>query len=58
MKELLEDVIGIARRAGAGILEVYELDDFGVETKADNSPLTKADLAAHKIIVSGYCYMF
>ncbi|MBQ74699.1 MAG: 3'(2'),5'-bisphosphate nucleotidase [Gammaproteobacteria bacterium] len=53
MKELLEDVIGIARRAGAGILEVYELDDFGVETKADNSPLTKADLAAHKIIVSG-----
>tara|TARA_B100000959_G_C14864231_1_gene575559 strand:- start:80 stop:1039 length:960 start_codon:yes stop_codon:yes gene_type:complete len=53
MKKLLEDVIGIARRAGVGILDVYDLDDFGVETKADNSPLTKADLASHEIIVAG-----
>jgi 3'(2'), 5'-bisphosphate nucleotidase len=41
----------IAREAGAAILEIYSRDDFGVETKSDNSPLTLADLAAHNIIV-------
>lgn len=46
------DAMGaIARRAGDAILEIYEHSDFGVETKADDSPLTKADLAAHRIIV-------
>ena len=49
----LESIIGIAKKAGAAILEVYGKEDFGVETKADNSPLTRADLAAHEIIVSG-----
>ena len=27
--------------------------DFDVETKTDSSPLTLADMAAHKIIVQG-----
>ncbi|MCZ6500978.1 MAG: 3'(2'),5'-bisphosphate nucleotidase CysQ [Nitrospirota bacterium] len=53
MTEQLESIIGIAKKAGAAILEVYGKEDFGVETKADSSPLTKADLAAHEIIVSG-----
>lgn len=43
----------IAREAGAAILEVYSESDFGVETKDDDSPLTRADLAAHNIIVEG-----
>ena len=37
--------------AGEAILEVYESGDFGVEAKADDSPLTKADKAANRIIV-------
>ncbi|MEM7196619.1 MAG: 3'(2'),5'-bisphosphate nucleotidase CysQ [Pseudomonadota bacterium] len=41
-----------ARSAGAAILEVYAEDDFGVETKGDDSPLTRADLAAHRIILA------
>ncbi len=45
-------LIEIVERAGAAILEVYE-SDFEVENKADESPLTKADLAAHEIIVAG-----
>ena len=53
MSELLEGVVKIAKKAGAAILDVYGGEDFGVETKADNSPLTKADLAAHEIIISG-----
>lgn len=40
----------IARRAADAILEVYE-SDFAVEHKDDRSPLTAADLAAHRVIV-------
>jgi len=43
----------IARRAGAAILDIYQTEDFGVEMKADDSPLTKADKAANDVIVSG-----
>ena len=43
----------ITRRAGAAILEIYASDDFGVETKADDSPLTRADRAANEVIVAG-----
>ncbi len=43
------EVAGIATRAGEAILEVYE-GDFSVERKADQSPLTQADLASHRII--------
>lgn len=39
--------------AGKAILEIYNSADFGVEIKGDNSPLTKADQAAHHVIV-GY----
>ncbi len=42
----------LARRAGAAILEVYA-DSFAVETKSDDSPLTAADMASHRIIVAG-----
>ena len=33
-------------------MEIYQTD-FGVTEKADQSPLTAADLAAHNIIVGG-----
>jgi 3'(2'), 5'-bisphosphate nucleotidase len=49
---LLEPVTDIAIRAGKAILEIYE-SDFAVELKDDRSPLTKADRAAHAIIVEG-----
>ncbi len=38
--------------AGEAILKVYASEDFGVEMKSDQSPLTLADKAAHNIIVS------
>lgn len=43
----------IARAAGAEILKIYETEDFGVEMKSDDSPLTKADKAANAVIVAG-----
>ncbi|RBK26909.1 3'(2'),5'-bisphosphate nucleotidase CysQ, partial [Xanthomonas oryzae pv. oryzae] len=50
--ELRETVIAIACDAGAAIMEVYA-QDFAVELKDDASPLTQADLAAHRVIVEG-----
>lgn len=49
MKDLLLISVNAAIKAGEKILEVYA-EDFAVETKADNSPLTKADRASHEII--------
>jgi len=52
MQAMLEDVKKIANEAGKKILEIYNTDDFEVQIKSDDSPLTKADLAAHNIIVN------
>lgn len=49
---LRDGVIAIARRAAAAILEVYD-SEFAVQHKDDRSPLTAADLAAHRCIVDG-----
>jgi 3'(2'), 5'-bisphosphate nucleotidase len=49
MKQLLALALEGALEAGRKILEVYQ-QDFTVETKADNSPLTLADRLAHKAI--------
>jgi len=46
----LKDIEKIAIKAGDAIMEIYNTD-FAVEYKDDNSPLTKADLASHNIIV-------
>lgn len=54
MKELADEIKEIARLAGDKILEIYaDVDSFGVEAKADNSPLTRADKAANDVIVAG-----
>ncbi|MBJ6985384.1 3'(2'),5'-bisphosphate nucleotidase CysQ [Luteimonas sp. MC1750] len=50
---LREGVVAIARDAGAAIMAVHDGDDFGVRAKADASPVTAADLAAHHCIVHG-----
>lgn len=47
--DLLPAVRRIAARAGKATLPIYH-SDFDVETKADDSPLTQADLAAHRVI--------
>ena len=40
--------------AGKSIMDIYNdpESDFGIERKADNSPLTKADKAAHRLITN------
>ena len=51
-KDLLSIAIAASLEAGVAIMKIYESDDFGIEIKVDDSPLTKADLAADKIIQS------
>jgi len=46
----IQKIIETAIEAGAAIIEIYKSDDFNVEIKSDNSPLTRADLAAHNLI--------
>lgn len=52
MKIYLDLAIKAALMAGEEILKIYndEFSDFGVETKADNSPLTIADKMSNDVI--------
>lgn len=52
LEAILKDVITVAKKAGEEILKIYNSDDFDLQIKGDDSPLTKADLAAHNIIVN------
>ena len=48
---LIDDVCAMAQIAGEKILKFYN-EGFTVTTKADNSPLSSADIAAHDFLVS------
>tara|TARA_B110000879_G_C11167044_1_gene511771 strand:- start:474 stop:1283 length:810 start_codon:yes stop_codon:yes gene_type:complete len=50
LKDNLKIAIEASLRAGKAIMEVYGTDDFKVEFKEDNSPLTIADKTANDII--------
>ncbi len=43
----------LSLQAGDKIMEIYGQDDFGVEAKSDDSPVTAADKAADAIISEG-----
>ena len=49
--EIAEIVVNAALEAGRAIMKIYDSADFGIEMKADKSPLTKADKNANDIIV-------
>ena len=48
---LLEQLLHIARQAGDAIMAVYSTGKADVQQKADLSPVTAADLAAHHVLV-------
>lgn len=50
LSHLLPNVIEIARSAGQLILDIYEKKNYEAFTKSDHTPVTSADLAAHKFI--------
>lgn len=50
----LPKIITVSEQAGQAILAIYQQDDvaFDISDKADDSPLTAADLASHRLIVN------
>ena len=52
MNTRAQTLLAIAKAAGDAILEIYR-QDFAVEHKGDESPLTAADLASHRMIAQG-----
>ena len=48
--KIIEKMCLAAISAGARIMEVYSEDDFGVKIKGDDSPITRADRVADKLI--------
>jgi 3'(2'), 5'-bisphosphate nucleotidase len=50
--QLLVRVAEIARAAARAILAIYHSGEFAAQAKADDSPLTAADLRAHELIVA------
>ena len=53
MKIDIEIVCKISKQAGSAIMEIYGTENFSIEYKDDNSPLTAADKASHEVIMSG-----
>ncbi len=57
--EILPPLLGLIKEAGLAIMAIYmpykagDTQDVGAITKADASPLTAADLAAHQVIQAG-----
>ncbi|MCF6225695.1 MAG: 3'(2'),5'-bisphosphate nucleotidase CysQ [Xanthomonadales bacterium] len=52
IRQLRLACVAIADTAGLAILKIYDEDDLGIVTKSDDSPLTRADLASHNVIVA------
>ncbi|MDN7141416.1 3'(2'),5'-bisphosphate nucleotidase CysQ [Pseudomonas sp. JQ170] len=50
--QLMQAVVELARQAGKAILPFWRAD-VAVTSKADDSPVTAADLAAHEVIAKG-----
>lgn len=53
MNILLPKIVAIAKQAGQAIMQVYADPANAVTTKADDSPLTQADLASDRVICTG-----
>jgi len=55
---MLERIYDLLVRAGDAIVEVYNSKDFSAQTKADNTPVTRADKASSRILNSGLNELF
>ncbi len=51
LKLLLPQIVALATEAGAAVMEIYAGENLETSYKEDNSPLTRADIAAHGLIV-------
>lgn len=56
----LAPIVRLSHKAGNTIMEIYNspTEDWAIQTKADDSPLTKADLAANAVICEALSQMY
>lgn len=52
LDEVKTTLLPLAKNASQAVMQIYASDNFGVDIKSDNSPLTKADTLSHQIICS------
>ncbi len=57
-KKLREGILNLMKDANEAIMRVYEVQNNEVEIKNDNTPVTKADLAANRILTDGLKKLF
>lgn len=58
VQERLSEVLDVVHEAEAAIMEIYDAGTAEVTTKADNTPVTQADIAAHTILSEGLARLF
>jgi 3'(2'), 5'-bisphosphate nucleotidase len=49
----IKELSALLSEASAAVMEIYESGSYSISQKADNSPLTRADLASNAIIAKG-----
>ncbi len=54
----LSELLGVVHEAAKAVMDVYNSRSAVVETKADNSPVTQADITSHHILTSGIKRLF
>jgi 3'(2'), 5'-bisphosphate nucleotidase len=52
LNNLVKEVIEISKKAGIEIIKIYNTQNFEVQYKSDDSPLTLADQTSNNIIIS------
>lgn len=49
----IPDIAKLLRKAGDAVIDIYKSGDYNTESKADDTPLTKADKISNQIITAG-----
>ncbi len=58
VQEQLGELLDVIEEADKAIMDVYNTHSAVVEIKADNTPVTQADIASHQIVTSGLARLF
>lgn len=54
----LDELIALFRQASAAVMDVYNNQTLDITNKSDDSPVTQADIASHRIITPGLLKLF
>lgn len=58
VQEHLGKLLGVIQEADKAIMDVYDANSAVVEIKADDTPVTQADIASHHIVTRGLARLF